>query len=105
MKRKASIFAAINITNIEAYQSGGTGKLRISIKIDENDKIKIDNIVIEGNTTTNKNVIVREITLGEGTQSPVRICLRLKEDSKTLVILKVLSSQKYSNIKTRQYSR
>lgn len=65
-EKKGYNFAAINITGIETYQNAGNGKIRINIKIDENDKIKIDNIVIEGNTTTNKNVIVREITLGEG---------------------------------------
>ncbi len=65
-EKKGYTFASINVSNIETYSDNGIGKLKVSIKIDENDRIKIDNIVVEGNTTTNKNVITREITLGEG---------------------------------------
>lgn len=65
-EKKGYTFASINVTNIEEYTDNSTGKLRVKIKIDENDRIKIDNIVVEGNSTTNKNVITREIALGEG---------------------------------------
>lgn len=65
-EKKGFTFASINVSNIETYSDNGTGKLRVNIMIDENDRIKIDNIVVEGNTTTNKNVITREITLGGG---------------------------------------
>ncbi len=65
-EKKGYTFASINVTNIEVYTDNGISKLKVNIKIDENDRIKIDNIVVEGNTTTNKNVITREIALGAG---------------------------------------
>jgi outer membrane protein insertion porin family len=65
-EKKGYTFASINVASIETYTDNSVTKLKLTIKIDENDRIKIDNIVIEGNTTTNKNVITREITLGEG---------------------------------------
>jgi len=63
---KGYTFASIQVSNIEEYTDGVTKKLRVNIKIDENDKIRIDNITVEGNTSTNKDVITREIALGEG---------------------------------------
>lgn len=63
---KGYTFASVNVENIEQYSDNGTEKLRVKIRIDENEKIKIDNIVIEGNTSTRRDVIVREITLDEG---------------------------------------
>jgi len=63
---KGYTFASIQVSNIEEYSDGASKKLRVNIKIDENDKIRIDNITVEGNTSTNKDVITREITLGEG---------------------------------------
>ncbi len=62
-EQKGYTFASISIKNIEEYSENGTDKIRITIKIDENEKIKIDKISIEGNTTTKDNVIVREISL------------------------------------------
>jgi outer membrane protein insertion porin family len=65
-EKKGYSFAAVNVESIEQYSESGTEKLRVKIRIDENEKVKIDNIVIEGNTTTQRNVIVREVTLDEG---------------------------------------
>lgn len=62
---KGYTFAAINVESIEEYTDGSAKKLRIKIKVDENEKIKIDNIIIEGNTTTNDDVIIREIQLSD----------------------------------------
>ncbi len=63
---KGYTFASVTVEEIEQYFDGGTEKLRLKIKIDENDQVKIDNIVVEGNTETKKEVIVREISLREG---------------------------------------
>ncbi|MEO8513223.1 MAG: POTRA domain-containing protein [Ignavibacteria bacterium] len=65
-EKKGYTFATISVSDIKTYSDNGANKLSVNIKIDENDRIRIDNIVVEGNTTTNKNVITREITLGEG---------------------------------------
>lgn len=64
-EKKGYTFASVSITDIDQYETGGSQKLKINIKIDENDRIKIDNIKVEGNTETKENVIVREIALGE----------------------------------------
>ena len=60
-------FASINVKDIIPYQENGKEKLKIIISIEENDIVKIDKIVIEGNTTTNDNVILREIRLNKNT--------------------------------------
>jgi len=64
-EKKGYTFASVSVTDISQYETGGAQKLRVKIKIDENDRIKIDNIKIEGNTETKENVIAREIALGE----------------------------------------
>lgn len=63
---KGYTFAAATVEDIEQYTEAGIEKLKIKIRIDENDKVKIDNIVVEGNTDTKKEVIIREITLEQG---------------------------------------
>ncbi len=64
-EKRGYTFASVNVTEISEYESGGKQMLRVNIRIDENDRIKIDNIVVEGNTDTRKNVVLREISLGE----------------------------------------
>ena len=58
------IFAAVSISSVEIYNDGNTPKIRVNILIRENEKIKIDEVVTTGNTTTRRNVIVREIFMG-----------------------------------------
>ncbi|HMQ80280.1 MAG TPA: POTRA domain-containing protein [Ignavibacteria bacterium] len=64
-EKKGYTFASVNVTDISQYESGGRQMLRINIRIDENDRVRIDNIKVEGNTETKENVVLREISLGE----------------------------------------
>ncbi len=64
-EEKGFTFASISVKEISSYNDKGTQKLRIVIGIEENEKIKIDDVVIEGNTTTKKKVILREIRLSD----------------------------------------
>lgn len=64
-EKKGYTFASVNVTDISQYETGGKQMLRISIRIDENDRIRIDKIKVEGNTETKENVVLREISLGE----------------------------------------
>lgn len=64
-ENKGYTFASITVVDIAKYTAGDINKLRVRIKIDENEKIRIDNIIVEGNTSTKEEVIVREIRLGE----------------------------------------
>jgi outer membrane protein insertion porin family len=63
-EEKGFTFASINVKEIVPYTDKGVQKLRLVISIKENEKIKINDVVIEGNTTTKNNVILREIRLG-----------------------------------------
>lgn len=78
-EKKGYSFASINIESIEEYNEVETKKLRIIIKIDENEKIKIDNIVIEGNTSTKSEVITREITFGKNNTVTKENLLEIKQ--------------------------
>ncbi len=62
-EEKGFTFASINVKEIVPYTDKGVQKLRLVISIKENEKIKINDVVIEGNTTTKNNVILREIRL------------------------------------------
>ncbi len=64
-EEKGFTFATVSVKEIAPYTDNGTQKLRIIISIKENEKIKIDDVVIEGNTTTKREVILREIRLGD----------------------------------------
>jgi len=64
-EKRGYTFASINVKDIEVYNDNGSQKLRIIIRIDENEKIKINKVVIEGNTSTNEGVIQREVRLGK----------------------------------------
>jgi outer membrane protein insertion porin family len=62
---KGYSFAVVKVKDISTYTDKGKEKLRVTISIEENERIKIDDVVIEGNTTTKKNVIMRELRLGD----------------------------------------
>jgi outer membrane protein insertion porin family len=62
-EEKGYTFAAINVKDIIKYTDSGKEKLRVIISIQENEQVKIDNIIIEGNTSTNSNVILRELRI------------------------------------------
>ena len=78
-EQKGYTFASISVKDIEEYEENKTKKIRIVIKIDENEKIKIDKVVIEGNTTTNDKVILREISLSENKSVTKENLLEIKQ--------------------------
>jgi outer membrane protein insertion porin family len=64
-EEKGFTFASINVKEIVPYTDKGIQKLRLVININENEKIKINDVVIDGNTTTKSNVILQEIRLSD----------------------------------------
>lgn len=62
-EEKGYTFAAITVKDVIKYSDSGKEKLRIFISIQENEQVRIDNIIIEGNTSTNSNVILRELRI------------------------------------------
>ncbi len=63
-EKKGYTFAQVHVSGIEQYTENGIPKVKVNIRIEENEKIKIDEIKIEGNTTTKDYVITREIPSG-----------------------------------------
>jgi outer membrane protein assembly complex protein YaeT len=60
---KGFAFAQVSVKEIENYADGATEKLRIILRIDENERLRVDNVSIEGNETTKDYVIFREMRL------------------------------------------
>ncbi|MCX7878281.1 MAG: BamA/TamA family outer membrane protein [Ignavibacteria bacterium] len=59
-------FVTLSVTSIEIYGAPGNEKIRLNLNIEENEKMIIDNIVIEGNSTTRRETILREMRIKEG---------------------------------------
>jgi outer membrane protein insertion porin family len=77
-EKKGFAFASIYIKDISVYSNKEQKNLRITIRIDENEKIKINDIVIEGNTTTKRNVILREIRMDRNTTVTKETLIEIK---------------------------
>jgi len=56
-------FAKAYIESISLYYDGQNPKTGIAIKIDEETKVKIEQVKIKGNEVTNDNVILRELKI------------------------------------------
>lgn len=72
-------FASASVKDISTYTDGSTEKLMITLTIKENDKVKIDKIVIEGNTDTKSEVILREIRLPKNNSITKETILEIKQ--------------------------
>lgn len=56
-------FVKATIDNVSVYEEGGKKYLKLDLQIEENSKIKIQEIKITGNDVTNRDIILREIDL------------------------------------------
>ncbi len=77
-EKKGYTLASVQVSSIEEIENNGLKSLRVNIKIDENDRVSIQRITVEGNTSTNKNVITREISLGEDNKISKENLLEIK---------------------------
>lgn len=59
-------FAKVEINEIELYDENEIPKLRLGIKITENESIRISEVRIRGNEITNESVILREVRIPPG---------------------------------------
>jgi outer membrane protein insertion porin family len=96
-------FASITVDDIEKYSQGNSNKLRIKIHIDENELVKINRIVIEGNTNTKDEVITREINLGKNKSITKENLLEIQNRLENLGYFETVDRPKYLNTKTKQY--
>lgn len=97
---KGYSFADISIKDISIYLDNGIQKLSITIKIAENERIKIDKVVIEGNTTTKENVILREIRLGDNRYVSKENLLDIREHLENLGYFETVDEPKIYKYKT-----
>jgi len=77
-------FATITIQEILLYKENNSDKLSIKIKIDENERIKIDEVMIQGNTETKKEVVEREIPLSKDRRVSKEKMLEIKQKLENL---------------------
>ncbi len=59
-------FVQCHVENMQLHSGSETDTLDIELKIDEGNKVTIDEIRVEGNTETNPSVVVRETRIGPG---------------------------------------
>ncbi|MGB9697159.1 MAG: BamA/OMP85 family outer membrane protein [Ignavibacteria bacterium] len=57
-------FTKVSIDDISLYEQEGIPKVNLSIKIQEEATVKVEQITIKGNEVTNEKVILRELKLG-----------------------------------------
>ena len=99
-ENKGYSFADISIKDISTYQDNGMQKLSITIKVAENERIKIDKVVTEGNTTTKENVILREIRLGDNKYVSKENLLDIRQHLENLGFFESVDEPKIYKYKT-----
>ena len=67
-EKKGMPFTRVEIKDITLYDTENSPKIKIDLRIKEEEKIKIENIKISGNETTKDYVITREIKLDRDKQ-------------------------------------
>jgi len=83
-EKKGFVFASIQVKDISLYADRGQKNIRLTIQVEENEKININEIVIEGNTTTKRNVIQREIRLNRNNSVTKESLLELRRHLENL---------------------
>ncbi len=93
-------FAKIRVNSVEMYSDNGRDKLKLSLDIEENSRIIIDQVKIIGNETTNDEVLLRELKLSkEGTVSSESLS-GIRERLERLNIFDFVSDPKIFSIKS-----
>ena len=97
-------FAKIKVGSIEMYDDSGEKKLRLVLDIDENSKIKIEQVKIIGNETTDDEVILRELKLSSDGTINSETLSGIKERLERLNIFESVSTPKIYNLKSSDQS-
>lgn len=97
-------FAKINISDISVYKDNGREKLKIDLTVTENSKVKIEQIKIKGNETTEDYVILREINIDKNKTVNSETLKQIKERLDRLAIFESVSDPKIYSLKNKNES-
>ncbi len=97
-------FAKIKVGSIEMYDELGEKKLRLELDIEENSRIKIEQVKIIGNETTHDEVILREVKLSSDGTINSETLSGIKERLERLNIFESVSIPKIYNLKSSDES-
>ena len=87
-------FAKISVKDISVYKSGEKNKLKLELFVTENSRVKIDQVKIKGNETTEENVILRELHLDKNKFITSKSLQEMKERLDRLNIFEFIDDPK-----------
>lgn len=97
-------FAKISIKDVSVYKENGKEKIKIDLAVNENSKVKIDQIKIKGNETTKDYVIIRELNLEKNKTINSETTRQMKERLDRLNIFESVSDPKIYTMKNKNES-
>jgi outer membrane protein insertion porin family len=97
-------FAKAEIKDISIYEAAGKDRLRVTIDINENSFVSIDEVKIRGNTDTEDYVITRELKLDKSKPVTVESLQEMKLRLEKLNIFERVEDPKIYRIKNRDRS-
>ena len=97
-------FAKVNINDISVYKENGREKLKIDLTVTENSKVKIEQVKIKGNETTDDKVIIRELNLDKNKTVNSESLKLMKERLDKLAIFESVSDPKIYSLKNKNES-
>lgn len=97
-------FAKVNIDEITVYKDGNDDRIRIDLEVTENSRVKIDQVKIKGNETTEDYVIIRELKLDKTKTINSRSLQEMKERLDRLNIFESVSDPKIYTLNNKNES-
>lgn len=97
-------FAKVTVKDISVYKSGGSNKLKIVLSVTENSRVKIDQVKIKGNETTEDYVILRELHLDKKSYITSKSLQEMKERLDRLNIFDFIDDPKIYTEKEKNKS-
>ncbi len=97
-------FAKVNVKDISVYKDDGEDKLKIELGVTENSRVKIDQIKIKGNETTEEYVILRELKLDKNKVINSQALQEMKERLDRLNIFETVEDPKIYTLTNKKES-
>ncbi|MEP7146007.1 MAG: POTRA domain-containing protein, partial [bacterium] len=97
-------FAKVNVNDISIYKDGGADKLKIKLSVTENSRVKIEQVKIKGNETTEDYVILRELQLNKNKVINSQALQLMKERLDRLNIFETVDDPKIYTLSNKKQS-
>lgn len=97
-------FATVTIKDISLYEENKIEKIKLSLTINENSKVVIDQVKIKGNEETKESVILREIKLPKDKTINIDFLANLKRRLERLNIFDSVEDPKIYSLKNKNKS-